>query len=82
MTIVQRVVLKLAEPLRRQTMVAFHKELRVSLTIANEVTFRNKIPTWRATRQRLEPSLRSPFVPGLVVLSSEAKRSLVVNLLI
>jgi hypothetical protein len=29
----------------RRTMVAFHKELRVSLTIANEVTFRNKIPT-------------------------------------
>jgi hypothetical protein len=36
---------KARRALRRGTMVAFHKELRVSLTIADEVTFRNKIPT-------------------------------------
>jgi hypothetical protein len=36
---------KARRALRWRTMVAFHKELRVSLTIADEVMFRNKIPT-------------------------------------
>jgi hypothetical protein len=41
-------------------MVAFHKELRVSLTIADEVTFRNKIPTVGSpSASRLDK--RSPF---------------------
>jgi hypothetical protein len=31
--------------LRWRTMVAFHKNLRVALTIADEVMFRNKIST-------------------------------------
>jgi hypothetical protein len=53
-------------------MVAFHKEFRVSLTIADEVMFRNKISTDGVLTFRLENDLPRSQLSATMTLTRTA----------